>query len=313
MDYRLLDSFLVLADLLHFGQAAKKLNMSQPCLSNQIARLESDLGGALFDRTKTRVRLTEAGRMLQAEAKKLRADSERLRFRLQSFFKNEEGVLSLGYGDVTELKRLSRAILKMHELYPRIRFHLCELDPGETVERVQNGSLDASVVTGTPNETFPPDLQPIKIMEGRLRAALPANHPLAKQEKLTLEDLQSEKIIACTPRQSDEMQDMEQVKSSWVRENLLSSSDVILDVRRRTTAYWMVSSGLGVAILPNCYELIPSMDPTLSSAVTNVVFKDVEGLNIASWTWFVTLKNRNDSLISRLTECVLDTFNTHEL
>jgi hypothetical protein len=74
-----LHSFVVLADELHFGRASKRLFVSQPALSKQIRRLEEKVGGALFTRTRRKVEITEAGRVLPAGANKvLREDDAAL-------------------------------------------------------------------------------------------------------------------------------------------------------------------------------------------------------------------------------------------
>src|SRR5580692_5610187 len=76
LEFAELRPFLVLAEELHFRKAAERLFVSQPALSKQIQRLEEKVGGPLFARTRRRVALTEAGRVLIPFAKELLHDSE---------------------------------------------------------------------------------------------------------------------------------------------------------------------------------------------------------------------------------------------
>src|SRR5688572_15930303 len=97
MELHLLRSFVAVAEELHFGRAARRLHLSQPPLSNQIRRLEDDLGVRLFDRTRRSVSMTEAGAALLGRARHLLSEAERARVEVVRVAKGERGVLSIGY------------------------------------------------------------------------------------------------------------------------------------------------------------------------------------------------------------------------
>lgn len=79
MELRHVKYFVVVAEELHFGHAAKRLGISQPPLSQQIQALEREVGARLFERTKHEVRLTRAGHAMLAEAYRLLEQTERVR------------------------------------------------------------------------------------------------------------------------------------------------------------------------------------------------------------------------------------------
>src|SRR6266545_2723703 len=111
MELRHLRYFVVLADELHFGRAADRLHIAQPSLSQQIRRLEEELLVSLFERTKRRVRLTEAGRVFLVEAHQILSHAERATSALHGFGRGEAGSLSVGFTpwmDFTELPDLIR-------------------------------------------------------------------------------------------------------------------------------------------------------------------------------------------------------------
>src|SRR5712675_1820704 len=97
MNLRSLRCFLAVAEDLHFGRAAKRLNISQPPLTQHIKSLEQELGARLFERTKRSVRITEAGSALLDEARLLITQADGLRHVVQRADKGRSGTLRAGF------------------------------------------------------------------------------------------------------------------------------------------------------------------------------------------------------------------------
>ena len=96
-DLRRLRYFVAVAETLHFGRAAARLNMSQPPLSRQIQQLEREMGTLLFRRSKRRVELTDAGSYLLDQARRMLAEAETLAARTRRVESGEAGRLTLGF------------------------------------------------------------------------------------------------------------------------------------------------------------------------------------------------------------------------
>lgn len=106
-----LKSFVVLAKELHFGRASNQLFLSQPALSKQIRRLESKVGGALFARTRRKVELTEAGRVLLPHAERVLREAERALAASKQAVEGRAGTLHIGFGIASVFEILPRTVV----------------------------------------------------------------------------------------------------------------------------------------------------------------------------------------------------------
>src|SRR6266852_8659914 len=97
LDLRLVAYFVTVAEELHFGRAAERLHIAQPPLSQQIRRLEQDLGVSLFHRTNRRVELTDVGRAFLVEARLTLTQADRARDVASRAGRGEAGQLVIGY------------------------------------------------------------------------------------------------------------------------------------------------------------------------------------------------------------------------
>jgi DNA-binding transcriptional LysR family regulator len=182
------DYFVVVAEELHFGRAAARLHIAQPSLSQQIRRLEQQLGVTLLDRTSRRVALTPAGRVLLTEGGRLLAEAQRV-VRITQAAGSEQ--LTIGfYGSAagTLLPHVLRAFSANH---PGVRISVRELLLGR-LDDIVGGKVDVAFTRlGSGQAELEVD---VIAREPRL-VALPSEHPLAARGSLTFSDLREESFI----------------------------------------------------------------------------------------------------------------------
>ncbi|KPI10275.1 transcriptional regulator, LysR family [Actinobacteria bacterium OV450] len=180
MELRQLSYFVTVAEELHFGRAADRLHIVQSAVSQQVQRLERELGAALFDRSPRHVRLTGAGERLLPEARAVLAAAERARSAVRERAGLRLGT-STGLGE-----HLDRVLGDVAALAPGTAVQLVSAPARERLEQVADGRLDAAFVRSLEPA---PGVRILRLWEDPLVVALPAAHPLARQPELTLADL----------------------------------------------------------------------------------------------------------------------------
>lgn len=174
--------FLTVATELHFGRAAERLHIVQSAVSQQITRLERELGVALFERTTRSVRLTEAGRRLLPHAEEVLAAASRARDAIDDLRVERSGTIRLGTS--TGLgTRLENILVEFARSAPDAHLELVNADTEERMKRVRSGELDAAIVRGAREE---PGLELLPLWSDRLVAAIPARHDLAVLREVEL-------------------------------------------------------------------------------------------------------------------------------
>ncbi|WP_433379692.1 LysR substrate-binding domain-containing protein [Actinoplanes sp. CA-142083] len=182
MELRQFEYFVAVAEQLHFGRAATSLSIGQPAVSQQIARLERELGVSLFDRSARTVRLTAAGSRLLPEARAVLMAADRARLAVAAPTSR-----SLRLGSSTGLgDRLARVLHELRAAWPETEVTLVSAPTRARLERVAGGQLDAAFVRGVPSA---PGVELIEVWQDRLLVALPATHELAGASVVRLPDL----------------------------------------------------------------------------------------------------------------------------
>lgn len=185
MEIRQLHYFVTVAEELGFGRAAEALHIVQPAVSQQIRRLERELGVRLFDRTSRHVRLTGAGQRLLPEARAVLAATDKTRQLAAQISAGGEGILRLGTSQGLG-ERLARVLHELRRAAPGVEAQLVAAPVGERIAAVRSGRLDAAFVRAL---THAPDLELLPMWDEPLTVALPATHPLAAQQAIDLPEL----------------------------------------------------------------------------------------------------------------------------
>ena len=183
-------AFLVVAEELHFGRAAKRLHMAQPPLSRLIRQLEADLDGTLFERNTRHVSLTPQGEALIEPARELVLLAERIKDVVRKSKAGEVGRARIGFAGASVNQAVGELARQIRRKRPGISLELYSSQFSHVgLEKVLDGSLDLVIGRW---DFLPPGISSRITAVEELLIALPENHPLAACDAVSAEDLADE-------------------------------------------------------------------------------------------------------------------------
>ncbi|QWF82064.1 HTH-type transcriptional regulator BenM [Amycolatopsis sp. CA-230715] len=182
MELRALRYFVTVAEELHFGRAAERLNIVQPAVSQQIARLERELGVRLLDRSPRTVRLTDAGHRALEAARDALAAAERVRTVVAD---HRVGTVRIGTA-AGLTSRLERGIDELRRCNPSFEPVLVDLPAAARLSALRRGELDLALARGTVSV---PGLKALPTWSEPLHAVVSTRHPAADREIVTIDEL----------------------------------------------------------------------------------------------------------------------------
>ena len=192
IDLKRLRYFVAVAEELSFRRAAERLRMAQPPLSNQIKQLETELEVALFDRTGRGIRLTEAGRFLLEEARRLLVQVGQTVDMTRRVGHGKVGRLAVGFLPSVGHGVLPSVLREFRSCFPEVDLRLRELNPDQQVQELHHKRIDVGFLY-LPLEDRALSVEPI--FRECLVVALPEHHPLADEPDVPLHALSDEPFI----------------------------------------------------------------------------------------------------------------------
>src|SRR3954471_19460765 len=191
MELRQLRYLVAVADEQHFTRAAAREHVAQPALSQQIRRLEAELGLTLVERTTRRVAMTQAGELLVARARRALAELEAAQAELQSLPGVQAGRLSVGALHTMRPVDLSLLLATFHRPYPGVELTVREQSSEELAAMLRDDEVDLAFLSVTERiQSHGLALHPL--VREELVAVLPADHRLPCRPEVQLATLARE-------------------------------------------------------------------------------------------------------------------------
>jgi DNA-binding transcriptional LysR family regulator len=243
VEYRHLKFFVAVAEELHFTRASARLRIAQPHLSQEIRRLEREIGVELFVRTKRSVALTPAGHAFLDRVRVVMDNTADAVYAAQRASRGETGRIRLGFVTVAALDVIPNATARFRSAYPSVEVLLKDVQSDEGLEALRTGQLDLCLLH--PPRTVDPVLDIETIWLEPLVAVLPPNHPLADKQRISLRRLKSEPWVLVHREIASRLHD--EVLAACAAAGF--EPRVVQRTRRLTTTISMVASGIGVALL----------------------------------------------------------------
>ena len=249
LDLHHLRCVIVLSEELHFGKAAERLFMTQPPLSRLVQQLETELGTKLFNRTKRRVEITEAGTTLVNEGRHILGRFENVVRLMAKVNAGETGHIGIGFVSSADVVILTEILKSFTRDYPSVDVELLSMSSSEQVKAFLSGRIQVGLVRLPVTD---PRLTLELVKRERLIVAMPAHHRLAGLKQLPLRALKNETLILF-PRTSNPGYYDFIIKAC---RGAGFNPDIVREADNLYTGLALVAAGRGISLIPACVRKV---------------------------------------------------------
>ena len=277
IELRHLRYFIAVAEELHFGRAALRLNISQPPLSQQIQLLEQQIGARLLARTNRSVQLTAAGRQFLQDARAILLDVEQAASRAARLHQGEEGEIRIGFtSSAPFIAAVSDALFNFRQRYPQVHIQMQEMNTRQQLTPLSDGRLDLGVMRNTP--------LPDTLAWEPLCCVLHHAHPLARRPLVSVRDLAQEPFVFFDAQSGTALYG--EIMTLLHRYHI--QPYITQEVGEAMTILGLVATGLGISILPASFR---------RAQLAHVVWLPLAEPDAWSEMWLVWSRQRETSAV----------------
>jgi LysR family transcriptional regulator, hydrogen peroxide-inducible genes activator len=241
MEVHQLRYFCAVAESGNFTRAAESARVSQPSLSQQIHKLEDELGARLFDRLPRSARLTQFGKAFLPKAKAILRQIGEARVEIREMASVESGEVILGAIPTIAPYLLPPMLSGFSRQHPSVSVSVVEEITPTLLERLHQGTLDLALLA-LPVEGD--ELISTELMQEALFAVLPDKHPLASRRSILLDEMREEPFLLLKEGHCFRDNALQACRQSRINPN------VVFESGQFATILAMVSAGMGVSVVP---------------------------------------------------------------
>lgn len=268
MELYVMQYVLAVADCGNFSQAAELCHVGQPALSQQIAKLERELGLSLFRRHARGAELTQAGEAFVLRAREILQRTQSLQAEMSLYAGLQRGSLNLGIITSLQCIDFGGLLSAFCGSYPNISVNITQGGTHALLKLLQNRRLDLAFLN-LPPTGIPSDLEFAQLGSDRYCLAVPSLHPLAKRGQVSLRELSGERFIFHESTQVAAQLCLNACREAGFEPNIVCRSS------SPSTGLYMVRGGLGVALLPSEEFRTHVLDGVVELNVTEPIIKQV--------------------------------------
>ena len=262
MDLRQIKTFVVVAEELHFGRAAARLQIAQPAVTAQIQALERQLGVPLLIRSTRRVQLTEAGMIFNSRCIDILRDIDRTCLATQAVAGKDLHQITIGTIYPATFGVLPNFVSRINQRFPEARIHIHNGNTVGIVREIERGNINLGFIRPVENIG---SLRWQSIHREKYLLAIARENPLSSKSIVTPDDLRKQKIIAFSRAYKSQTDD--NFPEEFKKYDL--NQQVVYSCNDTQAMLAMITAGIGVGFVPEWVKSIPGQ---------NFELREVEGL-----------------------------------